>query len=388
MDTKFNMKILFVHNSIPEYRIPWFRRMHELCEIKYVITNEKLVKKIYKYDIESKELEDMDFLILNKCVKGISQLYTLGKNIRKYDYVELPPVDSLRELWISYILTKVCRKNRVVLGYFWEKWEAPKDKQPVKRKIKNGILGTAAKFIYKRADIIFAGGNLSKKYFIDNGIDEEKIYILPNTSETPQCAISDLRNQYGIGDRRVLLYLGRIMQEKGLDYLIKAFAKLKNQDDFFLMIAGQGEYRSECERLANELHIKNLCFVGPVLPNERANYFSQCDMFIFPGTFRNGCVDVWGLTINEAIQHKKIVISTNAVGSANDLIFDGINGYLVEAENVDALCEAIEKAAKNQFLQETTFTKDLELGKLYSYDSMAGVYLKTVKKQLNDRGNI
>jgi len=362
--------------------------MHELCKIKYVITNEKLVKKIYKYDIESKELADMDFLILNKCVKGISQLYTLGKNIRKYDYVELPPVDSLRELWISYILTKVCRKNRVVLGYFWEKWEAPKDKQPVKRKIKNRILGTAAKFIYKRADIIFAGGNLSKKYFIDNGIDEEKIYILPNTSETPQCAISDLRNQYGIGDRRVLLYLGRIMQEKGLDYLIKAFAKLKNQDDFFLMIAGQGEYRSECERLANELHIKNLCFVGPVLPNERANYFSQCDMFIFPGTFRNGCVDVWGLTINEAIQHKKIVISTNAVGSANDLIFDGINGYLVEAENVDALCEAIEKAAKNQFLQETTFTKDLELGKLYSYDSMAGVYLKTVKKQLNDRGNI
>lgn len=371
------MKLLFMHNAIPEYRIPWFRELSKLCDVTFVFTNEQLIQKLYNQKIDFEKIIDLDYKII-RSEKDKKNLYA---KIKDYDFVELPPIDSLNEWRIGKIVIKECKKNNIKYGYFWEKWEAPYELQPTSRKIKNFILKYAAKSIYHESDIIFAGGSKSKEYFIDCGMREDKIVVLPDASRCPKCDYVDIRKKYTISsEKKIILYFGRIIPQKGLNILIESFAQL-NDDNFFLLVAGDGSYRKECEALAEKLKIKNILFVGSVDPNYRSIYFSQCDIFVFPGTYFEGRVDVWGLTINEAIQYGKIVISTTAVGSAIDLITDDVNGYLVEPGNVIRLEEAIKKTGSNR-LKKSALIEDEQLNEKYSYDMMAVSYYETVIKVL------
>ena len=112
------------------------------------------------------------------------------------------------------------------------------------------------------------------------------------------------------------------------------------------------------------------------------NYFKQCDIFVYPVTYESGWVDVWGLTINEAVQHGKIVIATDAVGSAYELITDGVNGYRVKPDSVEALKDAILKVDKND-MTESAKKEDAVLMKKFNYENMAREYLEIVDEVID-----
>lgn len=302
----------------------------------------------------------------------------LLKDIKKYDYVELPSVDSFREFVMSHIIYYVCKKNGIPMGYFWEKWEAPKNIQPLERKIKNWILRIAAGSIFQKVDIVFSGGTKSKDYFLENGVSLEQIVILPNCSSVSNCMHENLREKYNISsDKIIVLYFGRIVKQKGLDILIEAIDLLRDEN-YFLIVAGDGIYKQYCEELVQKKGLNQVLFVRYVNPAKRKNYFEQCDIFVFPGTFREGRVDVWGLTMNEALQFRKKLISTDAVGSAYDLIEHGKNGYRILPENSEVLSKYIKKAAIEL---ESETVDEYSRKKLEKYNSrnMAEQYLNNVK---------
>lgn len=378
------MHILFVHNTLPEYRTQWFRSLSNLSKCHFLFTNEELNQKIYKTKVNVKMTKGLNITFLAPKIRGYKELLDLLKEIKKYDYVELPPVDSFRELVMSHMICHVCRKNRIPMGYFWEKWEAPKNTQPLERKIKNWILRIAAGSIFHKVDIVFSGGTKSKEYFLENGVPLHKIVVLPNCSSVPNCMYVDLRKKYNIPDSKIIvLYFGRIIEQKGLDILIEAFDMLKDEK-YFLIIAGDGEYKKYCEELVQKKKLAQVLFAGAVNPAKRKNYFEQCDIFIFPGTFRKGRVDVWGLTLNEALQFEKKLISTDAVGSAYDLIDNGKNGYRISPENSKNMSKYIKKTAlelKKEIVHECS-RKKLER---HNSKNMAEQYLNNVKKIIEKR---
>lgn len=376
------MKILFIHNTLPEYRIPWFIKMNDLCEIKYIFTNEDLNKKIYSNDIDYKKIEQLEYEFLTSGLNGFKQMIGIIKSLNEYDYVELPPVDSLKEFLVSVMIVMKCKMSKVRCAYFWEKWEAPKDYQPFKRKIKNYILGLCAKIIYLQCDTIFASGSRSKEYFLSNNAIKEKVFTIPDHSESPICNIECLKKIYNIDENKIIiLYFGRIMEEKGLDILISALAILHNKQNVHLIVAGDGLYKLQCVELSKHLNLENITFTGYIHPNNRKNYFSQCDIFVLPGTFRNGWVDVWGLTLNEALKENKFIISTDAVGSAFDIIKNGKNGYRVKAGSVENLANAIDKVIERGDNRQKESTNQ-SLNEFFSYENMAATYINTLLEDL------
>lgn len=374
------LNILFFHNTLPEYRIGWFENLAKRANVEFVFTNEKQNEKDYGFKIEYEKAKKMRCIFLPEGNKGIQELRQIIKNVEKYDFVELPPMDSVREvIYSAYIIYK-CRRKSVKTGYFWEKWDAPLEKQPMKRRIKNFILRIIPGIIYKQVDVIFSTGKKNREYFVSNGVNENKIVWIPDVSETPECEYCDLREMYRIPtDSKIILYLGRMLPQKGVQNLIKAYAMLdediKNAN--YLMIAGDGENLENCRALAKKLKIKNITFVGSVKPSIRGNYFSQCDIFVYPVTYFKGRVDVWGLTINEAVQHGKIVIATDAVGSAYELIENGINGYRIEPDNIKQLNNALMMTLDPKIV-ETTRKKDEELTKLFNFEMMAKLYIRAI----------
>lgn len=379
-----NKNVLFITNTLPEYRLGWFEEMNKLCMIKFAFTNESLNKKTYGFNIDYTRANSLDCFFMGSGIKFFSDLKALLSSLQQYDFVELPPIDSKKEVLVSFFIQRKCKKLGIKTGYFWEKWEAPKDKQPLKRRVKNLILRVVPKFIYRHCDLIFAAGTKSKEYFLANGISEDKITILPNCSETPACEYQDLRELYQIDEhKKIILYLGRVTQEKGADLLITAFSKMDNSisDKACLMIAGDGDYLPYCKKLAHDLKVKNIIFTGAILPQDRTNYFSQCDVFVYPVTYRGGWVDVWGLTLNEALQHGKVILASNAVGSAWDLIEDGVNGFMFEAESISDLQEKLKLCLSDQ-ISLSAREKNLELQQKYCFKNLAKVYGEAVLKIL------
>lgn len=384
-DVKSNsLNILFFHNTLPEYRIGWFKELNKKANVEFVFTNEKQNEKDYGFKIEYNKVKELNCFFLQDGKKGFRELQHIMKNVKKYDFVELPPIDSIREvIYSAYIIFK-CKKKKIKIGYFWEKWEAPLEKQPLKRKIKNTILRILPGMLYKKADIIFSTGIKNREYFISNGVSEDKIVWIPDVSETPECEFFNIRDRYQIPlERKIILYLGRIIPQKGVKNLIKAYASLEFKDKIntHLLIAGDGEDLENCKNLAKELKINNINFIGSVNPSDRGNYFSQCDIFVYPVTYFKGWVDVWGLTINEAIQHGKPIVATDAVGSAYELIENGVNGYRVEPENIGKLSEAL-RLTLNQDINIFTLTKDKELMKVFNFNNMAECYIQSIIQKL------
>lgn len=378
------LKILFFHNTLPEYRIGWFQKLSELADVEFVFTNKELNKKNYGFDIEYERIKGLKYTFLSGGQKGIHQLKSILANVSGFDFVELPPMDSFYDIVCGMHIVRECKKNYVKIGYFWEKWDAPKAVQPIKRRIKNLILRIIPKVIYKHSNVIFAVGKKSKEYFISNGIDEKKIAVIPDVSETPPCEHFDIKKRYDIPfDKNIIMYLGRVMPQKGVRCLIDAFCGMEEQSrrSCHLLIAGDGKELGKCKKIVRKCGIENITFTGAVEPGKRGNYFSQCDIFVYPVTYHRGSVDVWGLTLNEAVQHGKIVIATDAVGSAFELIKEGINGYRVKPGNVQEMREALQKALDPRVAQNA-IEKNRELIKIFNFRNMAKQYIYSVQRLL------
>lgn len=375
------MKVLFFHNTLAVYRIPWFQELAKLCHIRFVITNERVNRKNYHIDNSELAPRGLDCTFIASGLRGYIEVLRILRSMPEWEYVMMPPVDSLHEYIISIMLLAACKRASIRACYFWEKWEAPRSKQSAVKRIKNILSNTCAGTIYRHVDIVFTVGRKSKSYFLQHGVVESRLILIPDTSETPPPTGTDVRKQYHIDrEKTLVLYFGRLMKEKGLDILIRAFAELPNRERYALLVAGGGndDYQAECERMARDLGIEHDCrFAGSISPEKRADFFICCDVFVFPATYRGGCVDVWGLTINEAIQHGKPVVATEAVGSAFELIAEGENGFLVEPEDPHALASAIERASSSE-MARTARVKDAELSRVYSYENMANVFYRAL----------
>lgn len=88
------MRVLIMHNAIPEYRIPWFKIINQSCEAKFVFTNYKLTQKLYHFDIDYQAIDDLNYLIMGQKQAFIFDAYKVLSEMDSFDFVEFPPTDS------------------------------------------------------------------------------------------------------------------------------------------------------------------------------------------------------------------------------------------------------------------------------------------------------
>ena len=372
------MSVLFIHNTMPEYRIPFFIGLKKKINVDYLFTDINLSKKIYGY--KSAQKDKLAFEVLSG---GFGRVFKLKNLIgqKKYRQIILPPMDSLKGFFDCFIILIFGKINKSKLLYFGEKWEAPKKTQPIKKKIKNLIQRLAFKFILKEVDMCIVSGYKSEQFFKSIGIDDKNISIAIDSSgvnEINNCI--DIKKERQISsDCKIILYYGRIIRRKGLDILIKAYERLKiKYQNICLFICGEGDYKKECEILVDELNLKDVFFEGYIDPCNKYVYFSQCNIFVLPSYFYMGIPEAWGLTVNEALQCGKPVIATKAVGSAYDLL-DGNNGVMIESNNINELANAIEEFLFNRYEKEVS-EACIKQYKKYNYDNMINGFINAIDK--------
>lgn len=124
----------------------------------------------------------------------------------------------------------------------------------------------------------------------------------------------------------ILLYVGRLVVEKGVDKMIKVWAEISMglSADWQFIIVGDGPERTRLERLSATLELKNIHFEGFQGPQP---YYERAKLFIMMSKYEG-----WPLTLCEAMSQGAVPIVLNSFSAAQDIIKEGINGYIADNE--------------------------------------------------------
>jgi glycosyltransferase involved in cell wall biosynthesis len=159
-------------------------------------------------------------------------------------------------------------------------------------------------------------------------------------------ADSDFRRLYGIrGDAFVVGWVGRMTGVKDTGAVLEILRAVRERDvEAVLCMVGDGPDRPRLERLAHELGIARACFfVG--YQEDIAGYYRLFDAFVLPSVNEGTPVSAI-----EALASGTPVVA-NRVGGVPDVVRDGVDGYLVEAGDVEGAATGLATLAANPALR-------------------------------------
>jgi len=197
------------------------------------------------------------------------------------------------------------------------------------------------------ADIVMVNSEWCKQGLIEQNVPENKIIVVPLAYERDKSvdlnllAKSTKRHDQGITSKQPvrILFLGQVILRKGIQYLIEAAKKLKNEPIYFDIVGPVG-ISDEAVKSAPT----NMVFHGPVSRSRASEYFTNSDIFVLP-TISDG----FALAQLEALAHGLPVITTPNCG---EVVEHGVDGMIVPAKDSISLAEAIRILSNDQSLRQ------------------------------------
>jgi glycosyltransferase involved in cell wall biosynthesis len=165
---------------------------------------------------------------------------------------------------------------------------------------------------------------------------------IDSVSFHPDRRDNTIRDKYGI-DGPFLLYVGRLTEKKGVDFLISAMPSvLKDFSTAKLLIVGGGELENDLKKQVENLELnKQIQFVGNIPNSELSAYYATADIFIGPSiTAKSGDVEGFGLTFVEAAMSGCLLIGSD-IGGIRDIIKDKVTGFLVPEKSSTDIANCI-----------------------------------------------
>ena len=140
----------------------------------------------------------------------------------------------------------------------------------------------------------------------------------------------------------LLLFSGRLIQRKGLHFLLQAMPMILAKRRVRLVITGDGHCRAEWEALSRELGVAGQVEFAGFVSNERlSELFRTCTIYVHPAIYDDrGDTEGLGVVLIEALRNRKPVVATR-VGGIVDVIKDESTGLLVSEKDPGALAEAV-----------------------------------------------
>ncbi|MEH2278844.1 MAG: glycosyltransferase family 4 protein [Nostoc sp.] len=230
----------------------------------------------------------------------------------------------------------VCDRNFSYLGCTWGKLIDKCGSRRPLRTVKE--LQNTQNFldVLKKVKITFiANSEYVRQELIQNGVPPEQTVTLHCGISVPKTATAPLSLEVHQNHR--ILFVGRIVSDKGLEWLLKTL--IHTDPQIKLDIAGEGWERPQLEKLANTLRLSNrITWHGWCDPDKINKLYQQCFAVIFPSVWPEPA----GLVTLEAYANYRPVIGS-AVGGIPEHLRDGETGILVPGNNIKKLADAIHK---------------------------------------------
>ena len=202
------------------------------------------------------------------------------------------------------------------------------------------------------------------------GLPFEKINVVPNGVNLNIFAgverDYEFRRKFAMDNEKIILFMGRLVYEKGVQHLIAAMPKILSQyNDVKLVIAGKGGMTEQLKAQAQALGIENkVYFAGYMNGKDVQKMYKAADISVFPSTY-----EPFGIVALEAMLSENPIVVSD-IGGLNEIVAHRENGMKSYAGNANSiadsvlellfdhqLCNSIVKKAKNKVRNEYNWNK-------------------------------
>lgn len=205
-----------------------------------------------------------------------------------------------------------------------------------------------------KLDKVIAPTKDIKDVLVQYGVPAEHIAVIPTGIDTYSFdgpVLWDIRKEYSIGEEeKILLFVGRLAEEKNIVFLIKMFSKLIKQTDqkYKFVIVGDGPEREKLEELSIELDLHDSIIFTGGQPREKViDAYKQSDLFVFASY-----TETQGLVVLEAMAACTPVVALGKMGVRDLLSQKDAGGIMIDELNENEFIDSIIKLTQNKELYE------------------------------------
>lgn len=200
-------------------------------------------------------------------------------------------------------------------------------------------------WLARRARSSITYGTAARDYLVQLGARHERVVVGVNTVDTAwfaheayqaQARAAQLKAQHGLAGVQ-LLYVGSLIERKGLGRVLEALAHVDQSLSWQLHIVGGGPDEDALQARAATLGLlPHMHFWGAQPSSQLPLFYALADVFLFPSL-----EEVWGLVLNEAMACGLAVVASSRAGATFDLVKSGVNGLVVDPERTSDLADII-----------------------------------------------
>lgn len=220
---------------------------------------------------------------------------------------------------------------------------------------RSGLISTLKRWALRRCDHVIAN-SASTKAEVEALCRPKALSVIP-TGTTPYAPNSENERQRATltdSDTSVVLFVGRLIEAKGVRYLVEALPLILARRRVKLLVVGDGPERASLEKHARSLNVQDEAeFVGAVPHSDIYTYFSRADVFVGPSINIPGeWTEAQGNTFVEAL-FARVPVVASRVGGIPDAIIHERTGLLVDERAPDQIAQAVVRILSDDRLAET-----------------------------------
>lgn len=374
-------KVVLLTEIISPYRIPVFNEIarnlrHQFLVVFFAESRRERLWRIYKENIRfsykvlpgiSAHRKDSTRYFLNPTI-----IYELGEYSPD---VIIVSGYSHPSSFLAMLYAKMF-KQRIILWGESNKYDQ-RYYYPLKESYKRWYVKNCTEYL--------AAGAASFEYLVSLGAVADRIWVAPDAVDNDffsqaydkERKVKEMFRCSKGYPEKIILYVGRLIDQKGIFDLLKAFqALLHKRPDLGLVLLGNGPQENAYKHFCQVNNLKNVFFEGFVHQEDLPAYYAIADVLVLPTHS-----DPWGLVINEAMACKLPVIATDVAGAVQDLIYNGENGYVYKKGDIGGLVKSIQRVLNGD--KGKMGQKSYEIVQNYSPQKCAQGFLEVIGKTRN-----
>jgi glycosyltransferase involved in cell wall biosynthesis len=248
------------------------------------------------------------------------------------------------------------------------------------RSVSNDLALPVTRWIYRHADALVAYGEHARRFAAGIRGRDSDIFIAPQSVEpelfrrhVSDAEVAHFRAMHAIPEGPIVLYAGRLVPEKGLEVLSRAWPRIT--PGATLVVVGDGPLRPQ-------LHSLPRTAVLPAVPRETLPVvYRAAALTVLPSLPTPRFREPWGLVCNESLHQGTPVLATTAVGAvAGGLVRDGETGLVVAPGDAGALAAGIDRLLGDPVLAARLGAAGCEAAAGYTYEAMAAAFGRALER--------
>lgn len=210
---------------------------------------------------------------------------------------------------------------------------------------------------YESTEVIVNSNYMKRELQSLFGLPFEKINVAANGINTNMFNTAErdygFRRQYAADHEKIILFMGRLVYEKGVQHLISAMPKiLESYHDAKLVITGRGGMIDELKLQVESMGIGNKVYFTGYMDSKKVCKMYKCaDVSVFPSTY-----EPFGIVALEAML-AGIPVVVSDIGGLNEMVEHGVNGMKSYAGNANSIADSILSLLYNPELSDNVVKK-------------------------------